>query len=725
VHGVCRRTAHDVVASLAAQTAADEYPARHRNADGSARYTNRLVGEPSPYLRQHAHNPVDWYPWGDEAFARARAEGKPVFLSIGYSSCHWCHVMEEESFEDEEVAAVLNQRYVSIKVDREQRPDVDAVYMTAVQAMGAGGGWPLTVWLTPDRKPFYGGTYFPPRAGVRGARAGLLELLPRLDDAFHHEPDQVAQAAADVVDRLQHAVALPPGAAAPDADVLRRAYAGLRAEFDADYGGFGSAPKFPSAATLALLLRYHRRTGDPEALAMVVKTLEAMASGGIQDQLGGGFHRYATDRAWLVPHFEKMLYDNAQLAAVYVEAGQATGRQDLAGVARRTLDWMARDLEDPAGGFYAAVDADSDGREGAFYLWTPAEIGAVLDPQSARLATAYFGVTTEGSVDGRSVLHVAEPLAAAAAGAGVDEGEAARLLEAARIRLRAARDTRAAPAIDRKVVVAWNGLAISAFARAAQAFSEPAYADRARRAAAVILGAAHDGRLPRSLRDGVPGGHGYLEDYAFLTAGLLDLFEATGEPHDLEQALALQRALDAHFADPAGGYFRTADDDEPLLVREKPDFDASEPSGNSVALQNLLRLHELTGDDRWRATAERLLGAFGPALARSPEALPVMLCGLEFLLDTPKEIVVVNPPGGDTAALLAVLHARFVPNRVLAVVTEGAPQRTLATTVPLVAEKSALGDRATAYVCERRVCQRPTNDPEAFARELERVTPLS
>jgi len=698
---------------------------RHRNPDGSPRYTNRLAGEASPYLRQHAHNPVDWYPWGDEAFAKARAEGKPVFLSIGYSSCHWCHVMEEESFEDEEVAAVLNERYVAVKVDREQRPDIDAVYMTAVQAMGVGGGWPLTVWLTADRQPFYGGTYFPPRSGERGVRIGLLDLLARLDDAYHENPDRVSAAAADIVGRLHRAAALPSGDVAPDAALLHRAYTELRSDFDAEHGGFGDAPKFPSPASLEFLLRYHRRTGSREALDMVTRTLDAMAAGGIQDQLAGGFHRYATDHAWIVPHFEKMLYDNALLAGTYVEASQASGRSDLAAVARRTLDWMSHDMTAPGGGFFAAVDADSDGEEGAFYLWTPKEVDAVLDAQGARLATAYFGITPEGSLGGRSVLHVAEPLAAAATGIGVDEAEATRLLESARARLLTARDRRDAPAIDRKVVTAWNGLAISAFARAAQAFSEPAYADHARRAADVILGAARGGRLPRSLVGGVAQGRGYLEDYAFLIAGLLDLFEATGDPRRLDQALGLQRVLDAHFADPAGAYYRTADDDEQLLVREKPDVDGGEPSGNSVTLQNLLRFHELTSNDRWREAAERMLRAFGPTLTRAPDALPHMLCGLEFFLDAPKEVVVVTPPGGDPAPMLAALHDRFVPNHVLAVVAEGSPQQTLAATIPWVAEKPTRDGRVTAYVCEGRVCGRPTNDPATFAQELARVAPLS
>ncbi len=706
--------------------AGEPAPGRQRRADGSPRHTNRLAREPSAYLRQHAHNPVDWHPWGDEAFAKANAEGKPVFLSIGYSSCHWCHVMEEESFDDEEVAAVLNERYVAIKVDREERPDVDAVYMTAVQAMGHGGGWPLTVWLTPDRRPFYGGTYFPPRGGVRGARYGLLDLLRRLDEVYRAEPAQVAAAAADVTARLERAAAPPPGDAVPDAALLHRAYAELAGDFDAEHGGVGSAPEFPSPALLELLLRYHRRTGAPDALTMVERTLEAMAAGGIHDQLAGGFHRYATDRAWRVPHFEKMLYDNALLAAVYLEAHQATGRADFADVARRTLDWTTREMTAPGGGFFAAVDADSEGEEGRFYLWTPDEIAALLDPASARLVTAHLGVTGAAQVEGRSVLHVAEPLAAVAAREGLTREQARARLDAARTALLVARGRRTPPLTDDTVIVAWNGLMISAFARAAQTLGEPARIGPARRAADAILTHARDGRLPRTLHDGAPHGRGYLEDHAFLAAGLLDLYETTGEPRWLDDALRLQDALDQHFADPAGGWFRTADDAEALLVREKPDFDGSEPAGNSVALQNALRLHELTGDDRWRERAERTLRAFGPALARGPRGLARMLSALEFSLDRAKQIVIVTPPRGEGAdSLLAVLRGRFLPNRALVVVPEGASPSALGAVGSLAAEKTALDGRATAYVCERRVCQRPTNSPDAFARELERVTPLS
>jgi uncharacterized protein YyaL (SSP411 family) len=605
VAGAIWRPAGPAAATDAAHT-------RHRNPDGSPRYTNRLARESSPYLRQHAHNPVDWYPWGDEAFAKARREGKPIFLSIGYSSCHWCHVMEEESFDDEEVAAVLNERYVAIKVDREQRPDVDAVYMTAVQAMGQGGGWPLTVWLTPDARPFYGGTYFPPRAGARGARFGLIELLERLDRAYHENPQQVAAAAADVVGRLERAATPPPGAALPGSIPIQAAVAALRAEYDAEHGGFGDAPKFPSPATLELLLRYQRRAGDADALDMVTRTLDAMAAGGIQDQLAGGFHRYATDAAWRVPHFEKMLYDNALLATVYLEASQAAGRPDLADVARRTLDWLRRDMRAPGGGFHAAVDADSEGEEGRFYLWTREEITSLLDGPNARVVAAHFDLAPPG------VLHISRPLDVAAADAGLSIAAARTALETARRRLLTARGRRVPPHVDRKVIVAWNGLAISAFAQGASVLGQPAYREDASRAAEAILGAARSGRLPRSLVDGIPRGSGYLEDYACFEAGLLDLFETTGDPRWLEHALALQAVLDAHFRDSAGGYFRTADDAEALLVREKPDFDGAEPSGNSVALQNLLRLHELTGDDRFRQTADGLLRAFGPARSRPP-----------------------------------------------------------------------------------------------------------
>jgi len=500
---------------------------RHHNADGTARYVNRLILEPSPYLLQHAHNPVDWYPWGDEAFARARLEGKPVLLSIGYATCHWCHVMEEESFEDEEIARLINERYVAIKVDREQRPDVDAVYMAAVQRLTGQGGWPMTVWLTPDRQPFYAGTYFPPRAGERGARMGFDQLLLRLADRFRGEPEKVVDAAADLTGRLQAALVPTPGTTLPTAAPLHAAYAALRDGFDEPYGGFGGAPKFPRTVTLEFLLRYHRRTGEPRARDMVVQTLERMASGGIYDHVGGGFHRYATDRAWLVPHFEKMLYDNALIAVAYLEAYQVTRRENFAAVVRDVLRYVQREMTAPEGGFYSATDADSEGEEGRFFVWTPAELADVLGPERARIVAAYYDVTDAGNFEGASILHVPRPATAVAATLGISADRVLSTVEGARDDLYRARAQRVPPLTDRKIQASWNGLMISAFARAAQILpalsglpdlhaEREAYVGAAVRAAEFILSHMRiQGRLRHGWFEGRPTAEGFLDDYAF------------------------------------------------------------------------------------------------------------------------------------------------------------------------------------------------------------------
>ena len=702
--------------SRTSESPTDPPRTRHLNPDGSPTYTNRLAKEASPYLRQHAHNPVDWYPWGEEAFAKARRERKPILLSVGYSTCHWCHVMEEESFEDLEIAAVLNARYVAIKVDREERPDVDAVYMNAVQLMSdGGGGWPMTVWLTPEQRPFYAGTYFAPRAGVRGLQVGFLELLGKLADVYANDPTRAEAAAADVTARLQAATA-PPGGMPPPDETLARAHAEIAPTFDRTLGGFGGRPKFPQPSLLLFLLRHHRRSGDAAALDMVVRTLDAMAAGGIHDQVGGGFHRYAVDAGWRTPHFEKMLYDNALLVVVYLEASQATGRADFADVARTTLAYLMRDMTAAGGGFFAASDADSEGEEGRYFVWTAAELVQVLGADRARLATAYFDVAAGAPA---TTLATPQPLDAVATGLGLAPDDARRQLDDIRTTLLTARERRIAPHVDRKVVTGWNGLAVSAFARAARVLRDPALADPARAAATALLAARTHERLARYVMDGTPRGDAYLDDYAFLIAGLLDLYEATGEVRWLREAVALQQVLDDRFADPAGGYFLTADDHETLLTREKPDYDGAEPTGNAVALSNLLRLHELTSDDRHRARADALLTAFGSRLARRPSALPYMLTGLDFAGGPVKEIVLVSPAGADALApFLDRLARTFLPAHVLAVVRDGVPDADLASLVPLTADKRPIDGRPTAYVCERRVCKLPTTDPAVFSGQL-------
>jgi uncharacterized protein YyaL (SSP411 family) len=689
---------------------------KHRDARGAPIYTNRLVLESSPYLLQHAHNPVDWHPWGDEAFALAKKLGRPVLLSVGYSTCHWCHVMEEESFEDVEIARYLNEHYIAVKVDREERPDVDSVYMTAVQALtGSHGGWPMTVWLTPGRLPFYGATYLPPRDGDRGFAAGFLSLLGKLRTIYHEQPERVVASAAEAARVLELSLAARRPSEIPPASILDDAARSASARFDPVNGGSRGGPKFPSGLPQRFLLRHYRRAGDAESLRIAATTLEKMSQGGIYDHVGGGFHRYATDARWRVPHFEKMLYDNALLAMDYLDAFQATGREDFARIAREILRYVERDMTSPEGAFYSATDADSlapSGKreEGWFFTWTPAEIEAVLGKQLGRLVGEYYGVAEKGGLEGRSILHTPSPLA----------GMTRAALDEARDLLYAARLRRPPPLRDGKILTSWNGLMISAHARAALVLGDDRYAARAARAASFLLAnLRRDGRLLRSYMNGAARHAGYLDDYAFLIAGLLDLFEASGDRRWLGEALALDAVLEKHFEDAGhGGYFFTSHDHERLLAREKPGYDGAEPSGNSVAAMNLLRLHEFTTEDRYRRRAGRTIGAFGEVLAKSPLSLAEMLLAVDWHYDTPKEIVIVTPVSrADAAPMLAKLRAAFLPNRILVVVPRREVEE-MARLVPLVEGKTAREGKTTAYVCERRVCDLPTTDPEVFARQI-------
>ena len=706
---------------------------RHLSEDGRPHYTNRLILEPSPYLLQHAHNPVSWYPWGEAAFARAQKENKPIFLSIGYSTCHWCHVMERESFEDTAIAEYLNRHYIAIKVDREQRPDVDGVYMAAVHMLTGRGGWPLSVWLTPERQPFYGGTYFPPRDGMRGQRTGLLTLLTRLQAAYHQEPEQVATVAKKLTQDIR--AALVPEESIPEAwtehptrTVLTQAAEQFAARFDPQYGGFGKAPKFPRSVTLEFLLRYSRRTNDPKVQNMVVQTLEAMAAGGIYDQVGGGFHRYATDQQWRVPHFEKMLYDNALLAVAYLEGYQITGREDFARVAREVLEYLDREMSAPGGGFYSATDADSGGEEGTFFTWTLPELARLLSQQQLRLVRSHYGVTGQGNFEGTNILHIARPLEAVAKEMGLTLEQAQRERREARAILYRARQQRQALHTDTKVLVAWNGLAISAFAKGGHILNVPDYATRAKRAATFLLThLKRDGRLRRSALGARIGGEAYLNDYAGLIAGLLDLYEVTFELRWLQEAIALQAIQDSHFWDNKnGGYFLTANDAEPLLAREKPAYDGAEPSGNAVAAHNLLRLSEWTLNTGYRQRAQRCLRAFALELKQRPTDMPRLLSALDFFLDRPKEIAIVKASTDDTAEpFLEQLRRHFLPNRVLTIVTQGDELATHQQVVPWLEAKRALKGKVTAYVCEQHVCSLPTADPGIFAKQLTTTRPLS
>jgi hypothetical protein len=706
---------------------------RHLHEDGTPRFTNRLFLESSPYLLQHAHNPVNWYPWGDEAFETARKLGRPVLLSVGYSTCHWCHVMEEESFENPEIAKYLNEHYVAVKVDREERPDVDAIYMAAVQALTGGGGWPMTVWLTPDRKPFYGGTYFPPRDGDRGARSGFLTLLKTLLDAYEQQPENITKNSEIFVEAISKQLAPAAGDALPQAGVLHAAATYYSKAFDSQNGGLRGAPKFPSGMSVRFLLRYHRRGGDKQYLEMAERTLERMMQGGIYDHAGGGFHRYATDTRWLVPHFEKMLYDNALLAVAYLEGFQATGREDFARVAREILRYVERDMTSPGGAFFSATDADSpndlgEREEGWFFTWTPAEIDAVLDAKQAGLVKAYYQVTGKGNFEGRNILHAARPLADAAKELDLTPRQARSVLDTAREKLYEARKRRPPPLRDEKILTAWNGLMISAHAFAALVLDEADYARRAETAAAFLLeNLRRDGRLLRSYKDGQARHNAYLDDYAFLTAGLIDLYEATGNLRWLKEAIALDAVLEEHYEDNEhGGFFLTSNDHETLLAREKPAYDGAEPSGNSVAALNLLRLYEFTTNEKYRLRAERALKAFETILTSSPTALSEMLLALDFHLDSPKEIIVVTPRSrGEAQTLLAPLRATFVPNRILSIVAEGAQLDEHSAVVPLLEDKRAIGGRPTAYVCEKRVCELPASDQDVFRRQITKTEPYA
>ena len=699
---------------------------RHLRPDGTALYTNRLFLETSPYLLQHAHNPVSWHAWGDEAFDSARRLGRPVLLSVGYSTCHWCHVMEEESFEDEEIARYMNERYVAIKVDREERPDVDAIYMRAVQLLSGRGGWPMTVWLTPEREPFFAGTYFPPRDGDRGARTGFLTLLQKLRELYDQDPERVTTAAEALTREVRQSLAAPAGGTAPPpAAVLDQALRYYGGRYDAEDGGLSGAPKFPSSLPIRFLLREHRRTGDAAPLDMATRTLERMAAGGIHDHLGGGFHRYSTDARWLVPHFEKMLYDNALLTVAYLEGYQATGREDFARVVRTTLDYVEREMSAPHGGFYSASDADSLGpaghrEEGYFFTWTPAEVEDVLGDERAGPVIAYYGVTGQGNFEGRSILNTPRPLAAVAADLKLDVGAMTAGLEPSRARLLEVRSERPLPLRDEKSLAAWNGLMISALARSAFVLDDALYAERAARAADFVLTRMRvDGRLLRSFKDGQARLRAYLQDYAFVIAGLLDLFETTGEPRWLQEAVALDDVLEGSFEDrEGGGFFLIGEGHEPLLAREKPASDGAVPSGNSVHALNLLRLYELTTDDGYRRRAERTLTAFAPSLSGHPAALPEMLLAVDFHHGVPKEIVIVTPSRQDAEPFLAKLRGTFLPNKVLAVV-ESSDVEERSEVVPLVRGKLALGGLATAYVCERQICKRPTSDPDVFVQQIQ------
>jgi len=680
---------------------------------------NRLAKEQSPYLLQHQDNPVDWYPWGDEAFARSRAEDKPIFLSIGYSTCHWCHVMEHESFETQPVADALNRDFVSIKVDREERPDVDDIYMRAVQMMTGSGGWPLSLFLTPDGRPFYGGTYFPPAS--RWGRPGFVTILEAIAKAWKTRRDELESSAGELLAHLGQGEEEVPGAGAgarsPGTETLESAVRSIERQYDPVEGGFGGAPKFPPSMRLELLIRDFQRTGRASSREMVERTLARMAAGGMYDQVGGGFHRYSVDARWLVPHFEKMLYDNAMLARVYVLAFRAFGTAAHALIARETLDYLLREMtprEGASGGFFAAQDADSGGVEGTFYVWNPDSLEQTVGREAAPIVAARFGVTPEGNFEEHeTVLSIVKGVSELAAEFGRPPAEIEAVLAEARAKMYAARAQRVAPETDDKLLTDWSSLAISAFALAGRVLEEPHYVDAARAAADRILrNCARDGRLLHREKAGRAAIPGFATDYAFFIEALLDLYEATFEPRYFHDALALQETFDRDFADPRGGYFLSADAHDGLIVRPKESYDGATPSSNSVAASNLLRLAAFTGDERFAGRADLIFDAFGAILERAAPAFPRLLNALDFRSSAPREIVLAGEPGReDFEALRRIVFASPDLNRVVAHVDPAASVPELA---PLTRARSTRDGKAAAYVCEKFACQAPVTDAKAL-----------
>jgi hypothetical protein len=661
------------------------------------KHANKLIDETSPYLLQHAHNPVDWYPWGAEAFARAKAEDKPVLVSIGYSACHWCHVMEHESFEDEGVAAIQNEHFVNIKVDMEERPDVDQIYMNFVQLTTRRGGWPMNVFLTPDKRPFYGGTYFPPNP--RYGMPSWSQILMSIAEAYRERRDELEKSANEMVAELRRMSRVEAASGGLSAQILDTAFASFSRTFDAANGGFGGAPKFPQAMSLEFLLRYHHRTGDERALQMVTHTLDKMARGGIYDQLGGGFHRYAVDAIWLVPHFEKMLYDNAQLARVCLHAYQVTENEFYKRIAVETLEYVRREMLDSRGGFYSTQDADSEGEEGKFFVWTPDEIEEVLGADAA-VFNAHFDVTAGGNFEGANILNVKNPVATAP---GSD----------VRQELFETREKRVKPGRDEKVLTAWNGLMLAAFADAAAVLGDAEYLEIAKRNAEFILSQLQlDGRLRRTWKDGRAKLNGYVEDYANVADGLMVLYEACGEVRYLTEARRLVDVMiDEFWDEESGGFYFTSNDHEELVVRNKDFYDNATPSGNSVAADLLLRLAKLTTDEKYERYAVNVLRLAASQLRRYPQGFGRALSALEFHLADTKEIAVIGPRGNE---LEQYLKRRYLPNAVLAFSDD--PVRDA---VPLLKDRPGTDGKPTAYVCENFVCNRPVTKTDELQALLD------
>jgi uncharacterized protein YyaL (SSP411 family) len=682
------------------------------------KHTNRLQGETSPYLLQHAHNPVDWYPWNEEALQKARTEGKPILLSIGYSACHWCHVMERESFEDEKIARLMNENFINIKVDREERPDLDQIYMNAVQLMLGHGGWPLTVFLTPDLVPFYGGTYFPPED--RHGLPGFPRVLAGVADAYRSRPAEIAQTTTSFLNELRRMSVAYESNEPLNEQLLEVASGALSRTYDPRHGGFGSAPKFPAAMNLEFLLRMHYRNGNQDALKMVTHTCRQMAEGGLYDQLGGGFHRYSTDAQWLVPHFEKMLYDNALLSRLYLHVYQATGDEFFRRIVEETLDYVIREMTDESGAFYSTQDADSEGVEGKFFVWSVVEINELLGAEDARIVSAYYGATVAGNFEEKNILHVPRPAEAVAAELNVPVTHLQEVIARTKPLLFAAREKRVKPGRDEKTLAAWNGMMLTSFAEASSVLERADYRRIAVRNAEFILDTLlKDGALLHVYKDGQAKHHAYLDDYACVASALLSLYEASGEIRWLTESLSLTDSMIQEFWDAEeGGFFYTGRSGERLIVRNKDYMDNATPAGNSVAAELLLRLALLTENQDYGRKAVTLFRLLRDQMARYPSAFGYLLGALDFYLSTPKEIVIIGEAGADdTRALLQEVWRRYLPNKIVAQSAENDSEA--ARIVSLLRERRSTDGRATAYICENYSCLQPVTAPGELARQLD------
>ncbi len=675
------------------------------------KYTNALINETSPYLLQHAHNPVQWYPWGEEALAKAKAEDKPILLSIGYSACHWCHVMEQESFADEEIAELMNKYFINIKVDREERPDLDAVYMAAVQLTTGRGGWPMTVFLTPDRIPFYCGTYFPreDRYGMPGFR----HVLTKIAQAYREKRQSLHDDGETILTELQKSTIFPGARGELNPGILEAAASALAAGYDSRNGGFGNPPKFPPSMALSFLMQSYRRTGRKEYLDIVENTLTRMACGGIYDQLGGGFHRYSVDAQWLVPHFEKMLYDNALLSRAYLDGYQLTRNELFRTVSREILNYVLREMTSPEGGFYSSQDADSEGKEGAFFVWNAEEVESIVGEGEAGLFCRYYGITAAGNFEGRNILHVPMPADSFCRFNNLSEERFREIIRRKRKLLLEARETRVKPSRDEKILVSWNALMLRSFAEAANALDHEEYRQAAVRNAEFLLSnLRQNGKLRRSFKDGRARFNAYLEDYACLIDALISLYEATFDPRWIRDAEELAEAMIAKFWDPQDkGFFFTSADHESLIHRPKEFYDSAIPSGNSAAAFAMLRLWKLTGNEHWPQYSAALMERVAGLLARHPSSFPHLLCALDFFLGQPKEIAIIgNPADARTKELLHEVFHIYLPNKVVACGTGGDPF--------LLKDRSQVKGLATAYICQNFTCSMPVTSPKSLADRL-------